>query len=262
MHESIEAMSPEQHQHPIHDWEAIKPIFDQIKKEGFSSYASSLEGLANAFTLKDHCIRCIDEGTPGGIHIAGSGILMEEQSAIEAIKKAHAEGIYSHENCGAAGLYAKANGLDPAHADEYGKAWAKKLAELAGVPYLGHIDASTMKRPEHYHNARVAYYDGTGSFEPTAVEGLPSGFVISRKYLDADYAAKEAQVSVNIATGDHGYGELITSEEPFYLIAIGDEIHPAEDLAKELSAIAEASDGKVKILTLNEPVEEQFAQAA
>lgn len=232
------------------EWEKQERNVLKIYALGAAAHFKKIENLNKAFQLKDHSIRCIDEGTPNGIHMAGSGILLSEEKAVEALKKANADGVYSHEECGAAGLYAKANSLDPAKADEYGKEWAVKIAAKAGIPYKGHIGIGEMKRPSGLHIARVAYYDGTGKFDCSVDDNMPAGFVISRRFLEKDYALEEAKVSVSIALGGHGYGELITKDDPFLIIVIGDPSNPefsVDKLKAELSGIEKVHAGRVMI---------------
>ncbi len=256
------------HPNPYEEWEKQAPVFESIKKMGgMEQFAHALPDIEEAFHLEDHCVRCMDEGTPGGIHLAGSGILMDEAKAVEAMRAAHADGVYSHDGCGAAALYAKKMGLDASKSDEYGVIWAKHLAELLDVPYKGNIEKKKMKRPEDFHYARVAYYDGTGSFDPTRVADLPPGFVISRRLIDAEAATSEADIATSIATGHHGYSELITADEPFYIVPVGDPSDPnfsVEKLSKELDEIVAKSGGKVKVMGFTKPVAktEQAQEAA
>ncbi|MDD5566586.1 MAG: hypothetical protein PHH01_00085 [Patescibacteria group bacterium] len=231
-------------------WEEQLPVFSKIKALGFNRYINTLPDFSRAFMLKDNCLRCIDEGTPGGIRLAGSGILLSENEAISVLKNAAVDGIYSHEECGAAKLYAKENNLDPNQADKYGQDWAKKLAKKFNIGYKGFLKITEMARPSGFHIARVAYYDGTGKFNPDEVKGLPSGFVISRRYLNREYALKEMGIAISIALSDHGFGELITPAEPFFLVPIGDlndSKMSLEELTKELQPLTEKYQKRVII---------------
>lgn len=223
-------------------WEAQSPIFSQINVLGAEKYMSALPNLKQAFDPKDRSLRCIDEGTPGGLHCAGSGILMDESTAIEEFRRAEVDGIYSHEECGAAGIYAKQKGLDPSKSDEYGIKFAKQLARKLNVPYKGHIGIAEMARPSGLHTARVSYYDSTGRLDPARLKELPNGFVIDRCHHPVGYALQEMKVSIDIALGSHGFSKRFTAETPFILIAIGDE-----ELKKELEPLAAEFDGRVKI---------------
>jgi len=240
-----------------HDQAAVREAFTAqdkmmgaIYKKGFAEYVKELADFGKAFTLNDMAVRCIDEGTPGGVHLAGSGILLGVDKAAEILKQAGVTEITSHDECGAAGIYARQNGLDPSKSDEYGKEFARKLAEKTGLPYTKHIPIKEMARPSGFHSARVAYYDGTGKFDCSLVEGLPGGFVVNRRYLDKSYALEEMKVCISIATGDHGFGSLITPEAPFLLVAVGDAaggVFGLEALKKELESLEAVSGGKVKV---------------
>jgi hypothetical protein len=218
-----------------HHWEAQASVWGRISAAGgFSSYAAALDGASAAFTPTDRSVRCIDERVPGGINIAGSGILLEENTLLARLRDAHADGVFSHAECGAAKLYANKAGLDPTRADEYGKEFATRIAAKLGVPYRGHLDVS----PSGLHIARAAYYDGTGSFDPTRHAGLPPGFVVSRRYHDVGYALDEIRVALSIAFGDHGFGDRFSGAEPFHLVAIGRTPDETEQLISEIAPLA------------------------
>ncbi len=237
------------------EWERQNPLFQKIRETGVREYFENLPNLDKAFQLRDHSLRCIDEGTPGGIHMAGSGIL-SETGALELAKQAKIDGVYSHEGCGAAALYAKQAGLDVSKSDEIGIEWSKKLAELAGVSYKGHLVFSQMSRPGDYHTARVVYFDGSGNFDPTAIDGVPNGFVISRRFLESFYALQELQVAINIAFGHHGLGNNFTSEDPLWVVTVGDnalsEVN-LESLTKEIDGIVRTHNGRVASFGFNTP---------
>ena len=221
-------------------------MMQNIREIGFARYAQDLTELADAFRLKDRCMRCIDEGTPGGIHSAGSGILREKSEVLAAFRAAKVDRITSHDGCGAAVLYTKTHGFDPGRADDYGKAWAQEIAEELSLPYE-HIDFSAMQRPKDFHIARVAYYDGTGRFDFSNVAGLPAGFTISKKIQREADSLTEAQVASNIALGDHGFGELISPASPFMIVAIGESKKELTALQAELAKAELPQDGRVAI---------------
>lgn len=212
-------------------WEKQGEILKKIKEQGgIANYIKTVSNIADAFKGNDLTVCCIDEGTPYGcIRFAGSLILNQDKAEkfIPLLKNVGVMGVYSHTGCGAAQFYAKQNNLDVDKADEYGIDWAKKLAEMIGVSYKGHIGiqgTEPMKRPKEFHIARVIYYDGTGRFNPDKVKDLPSGFVISRRYhLDAGSALNEVKIAISIATGNHGLGDLINKTSPIIIILIGDD---------------------------------------
>lgn len=188
-----------------------------LKGRTFQSLFDSLENKNQVFVLQDRHLRCIDEGTPGGVHMAGSGIL--NTNKIKDLK-GKITGVYCHEGCGAARLYVEEAGLGPADPDNIAEEEAGKLAEELGVPYLGKINFEQMPRPRETHIARVLYYDGTGHFDPSQV-ALPSGFTITRKAIsDAQYAKTEVEAAINIAKGSHGFGRRFSPSAPFYLVAV------------------------------------------
>jgi hypothetical protein len=214
-----------------------QPILEEIYKKGFSDYANSIKNIAEAFKSHDCCMRCMDEGTPGGFHSAGSGILRNKEEVISAFKTAGVKKITSHDGCGAAGLYAKAHNFDLSKADEYGKKFAKEIAEELGLPYE-HISSEKMNRPKEFHISRVAYYDGTGKFDYDSVKELPAGFIISRGIQQAGDSVAEAKVAFNIATGDHGFGDKINVGNPFVFVVIGKTTEEAGRLTLELSGLS------------------------
>lgn len=211
-------------------WDEQLSTFEKIKEKGnIAQYIHGFANLENAFRGDDLSVCCIDEGTPYGcMRFAGSLILHQDKAEkfSDVLKIAGVKGVYSHAGCGAAGLYAKQNNLDLEKADEYGIIWAKKFADILNVSYKGHIGSEgslPMKRPAGFHVARVIYYDGTGRFNPDNAMGLPQGFVISRRYhINPADALEEVKIAISIATGDHGFGDLISGESPLFVIPVGD----------------------------------------
>ncbi len=206
---------------------------DEIYANGMESWLNSVN-LHNAFVLKDRHVRCIDERTPGGVHLAGAGILLTAEEAAEITKLADADGIYSHDDCGAADIAGK----DPLE-------FAKAVSARAGVPYLGHIPVSGP------HIARVAYVDGTGRF--SQIPELPPGFNMSWRYtqtVNKEYARQEAVISAQIALGNHGFGDMFTKYEPFVIVPIGDPYDKRfslDTITDALKDIPKDFNGRVKI---------------
>jgi hypothetical protein len=228
-------------------WSEEVPKLKELVEIGSRKYFEKYKILDSAFDLKDRRMRCMDEGTAGGLHLAGSGILLDMASAEKFAHESGVDGIYSHEECGAAKLYAQKENLDEGFADDYGREWAKALAEKMKVPYLGHIEIGSMKRPAGLHVAVTAYYDGTGRFDNSEVEELPAGFVISRKFLDPDYAKKELAVAVSIAFGGHGFANKFSKETPFAVVILAESEEQADLLKQEaVSEIVQYED-RVKI---------------
>lgn len=221
-----------------------------ILLDGIEAVASRLPS-AQAMYAQDRILRCIDEGTPHGVHLCGSGILLGEPEADAVVKKMIAdglEGITSHEECGAAKLAAEKAGFD-GDIEAFAREWAEKLAERVGLPYAGHTPITAMKRPAGHHIARAAYYDSSGRFDYSAVPELPAGFIISRKYLEPGQAQDELRVALNIATGAHGFGERLTPEEPFSILVIADS--ETTELTAEAEAVAAEFAPRALVQTLS-----------
>lgn len=239
-------------------WGEQGEILKKIKeKGGMANYIKTIPNIQAAFKGNDLTVCCIDEGTAYGcVRFAGSLILNQNkvESYVEVFKNIGVQGIYSHAGCGAAELYAKKNNLDVSKADEYGIDWAKKLAELLGIPYKGHIGVKgfeLMKRPKEFHIARVIYYDGTGRFNPDKIKDLPLGFVISRRYhLEIKDALDQVKIAISIAAGSHGFGDLIDKDHPIIIMPIGDsgnQDFSVNKMKNELNKIAEEFKDKVTV---------------
>ncbi len=223
---------------PEQSWNESQPIFSKIYTAGVKNYMENLPTIGDAFYLSDHSVRCIDEGTPGGIHMAGSGILLstpEKDAELARIKEelmnAGVDGVYSHEGCGAAALYAETVAHDPKNAHKYAVEWAEKLAKELGVEYKGHI--TDLARPKEFHNARIAYYDGTGQFDPFKIKEIPDGFIISRYFLDPTYSKEELAIALSIAMGHHGFGSKFNKDNPFIIAPIELLVNDRPSLALE-----------------------------
>ncbi|MBI4435202.1 hypothetical protein HY630_00880 [Candidatus Uhrbacteria bacterium] len=235
-------MNPE-HEHEAqleHEWTKQSAVIESILSRGMENYADSLDGIDLAFETQDHTLCCIDEGAPfGDMRSAGSGILTqgeERATFIANLKAGGVKEVTSHTGCGAAALYREKMGITDRSVDEVAQEGARRIAEELGIPYKGHI--TELDRPKEFHNARVVYVDGTGSFNPSVVEGLPAGFVVSRKFMTPEQAKTETSIAMSIAFGDHGFGKKFSHEEPLIIVAIGGEEVTSEQVAQEIAVLA------------------------
>lgn len=223
-----------------------------INAGGFEKYIVSEPNQAEIWRLPNRSLGCIDEGcAKTGYHLAGSGILLGVDKTVGLVKKAGIDEVTSHDGCGAAGLYAKREGLDTAKSDNYGIVFSQKVAEIAGLKYR-HITAEEMARPAEFHIARLAVYGGTGRFNPTAIQDFPAAFWISR-HLNPD-ANEELIISVQIALGNHGFGSLITQQEPFHVLVVGKKDAPllsAQTLNDELTPLLKEYNSRIVIHLFN-----------
>ncbi|MFH1236783.1 MAG: hypothetical protein V1648_00045 [Candidatus Aenigmatarchaeota archaeon] len=227
-------------------------LFTDLRERGADSfYNSNVPGIYAAFPENNGVVSCIDEGTPHGhIRFAGSGILNE--NIFDFMQKLRMDDklacITSHDECGAAGLFAKQHSLKLSEADAYAKEFSRHLAKQLGVSYR-HIPMEEMKRPAGLHTARIIYYVGADAFDPL-VSGVPNGFVISRAHMDGKNAQKEAGIAAKIAFGGHGFGELFMKSAPLHVVAIGDPRENAlstGSLLEELKPLAAEYKSKVRI---------------
>jgi hypothetical protein len=235
-------------------WEEQTDLKARIDKTGIERYFDSFDDLTKReiFHQTDTRVGCMDEGCADcGRRIAGSGILIkdEDRGAFEDnCRRLGVTEITHHEGCGAAGVYAKQIGSDrdpAALAEEFSK---KTAAEYGTAE--SYIPAEEMSRPKEFHATRFAYYDGTGRLNLKNADGrLPNGFVLTRGlYPKTGYAVAEAQLAFEIASGHHGFGELITANEPFEIIVVGSAEDPTmslEALKKELEPLK--ADPRIKI---------------
>jgi len=194
-------------------------------------------------------VGCIDGGIhSNNLHLAGSGILLPQPMAVEVIQSMGAEGIISHEKCGAAGIAAANQGVPLSQADELGMYWAQDIADKTGIPYLGHVPGKKLKRPVGYHDEKVAYVIGTDLFNrAAATEVFPSGFTISAGRIPKEIAVGETLLSASIALGPHGFGTRFTEENPFLVVNI---LHPnrAPTITKPtLDLAVEQFGGRVRV---------------
>jgi hypothetical protein len=246
-------------------WNFEREKFQEIQHKGMDRYVREIPHIDRAFEDDNHTLCCMDERVEGGVHAAGSLILLSEEEAREFIQRSGTTGITSHAGCGAAGLlYRQEKGL-PANAaveaaviDAFARERAEKLAATLRIPYLGHLEYTDMHGCPRLHVARAIYYVGVERFNPHVAPQLPVGFVVERVYHQRQNALKEVDIALSIILGDHSYGKLVTEKDPVYLIPIAMAEPSAaaypeartlklEILEKELRSIVVQYAGRVKI---------------
>jgi len=215
-------------------------------KGGIGRYFDSLDTdmKRELFHRTDLRVGCIDDGCVDcGYRIAGSGILIAEsdkEAFLDNCRLLGVNGFTYHEGCGAdAALVSRLRGSGKP--DELLKDFSEQMAHALKVD-ASSVSAEKMSRPKDFHSVRFAYYDGTGRLNLKNAAGvLPNGFVLSRAlYPKAKYAVADAELAFEIATGPSGFGELITADEPFEIIMIGDKDNPKtslKNLERELSTL-------------------------
>jgi len=171
-------------------------------------------------------IMCCDGRCPRNgdeISLAGSGILMDGKALEKFIKEIGDATITSHSDCGAAKLaFSMLTPEDAAEfvdADEFTKKWALSIAHQYGLGYK-HIEATDFI--EKIHHERGIILDSTLKFHPSIFRGMPNMFIAnSPRFANDEYVQTVATVLTGIAFGDHGFGEFLTSEDPFYILIAG-----------------------------------------
>ena len=189
--------------------------------------------IEKAFRPGKRSIVCVDEGIIGGIHLAGSGVLLPMEELRSQLQSAGAEELTTHDHCGAFAL------KFPDHPDPNRGAaeWGLQTAQRLGLPHR-HITASEMDRPANRHTAEAIYYDGTGVFN--RIQGLPRGFVVSRAHFGS--AIHDLSLCLQIAFGPHGLGSRFTASDPLWVVPLA---HPA-DLSLSLEVLESEVRGAIR----------------
>jgi len=219
--------------------------FKIIKSVWINEYIRMLwTDVMTAFKQKTGCVCCMDDRTEDWqLRLAGSGILLAEEiwidGIVEIMKKYKVEEVTSHDDCGAAKLYAKLKNLDISKSDEYAKEFSKKLAEKAGLPYR-HI------KVDYPHAARCIYVDFTNRFNPRWIHWLPKGFEITARGLPLKHIIDEINVAYTIATWDHWFGDRIDQNSQFYVFIVGTPDNFYE-FVEELNKVITKTEGRVRI---------------
>jgi hypothetical protein len=185
----------------------------------------------------------MDERTPFGIHAAGSGILLPEYDFDIFMSKTNPDCLTSHDGCGAGKIYCLKNNLPLEDSDKIAKEWTMKMAEKYGKKHY-HISYSEMVGSKEHHHARVCYFDATGQFNYS--DPLPAGFAVNRMDMPASVAIDEVSVAMDIIF-THGPKNLFDSENPFLLVAIGNNEEELSVLKQELSSLNNKYGKLVKI---------------
>lgn len=237
--------------HKLTAFEGQAPMVDEIRQYGFEKFLKNVTNLQQAFDLSlnqppeaNVALCCMDEGTPFGIHSAGSGLLLSEKDFANFIKQEKPDTITSHSGCGAAKLYCQKHGLKTSNPDEVAKAWALDMAKKYGLKYV-HIETEQMNRPD-FHDAQVCYVDATGKFNYAGADNLPKGFVVNWRQGETA-ALAESEVAANIIFSDHGLESHLSEQKPFVYVAIGNNPEETENIKQKLQPLKEQFGNKIII---------------
>ena len=238
--------------------EADREILREMDEMGgVENYLDAHPELLEAFTADKPFLCCMDERTAKGtIHVPGSGIGIEgdvaQQAFKDRLKDAEVQGVYSHDGCGAAKIFAEKHGITDFN--EAAIQYAQDLAAKLGIPYSGHLKTSGE------HPGRAVYYDATGTLDKGNKiwqEKMPTGFAVSRNVLGQHEALEALVLAVQIALGDHGPGAgRFTKEDPLTLMSIG-----FEPSAQSLSYITDKENLQSELQLCYERIIETYPDA-
>ncbi len=225
-------------------WSLRQDLYAQLRTNPADIFRTQ-----TAFADDNVCV-CIDGRVKGKKNCAGAGILMTPLERMEYYRNARIGGIMSHEDCGAAGLaYKRDFGHAPASSEvlnDWAKFETRRMAEEAGVDYLGHVTPEMMHCGKH---AELATFFVAARLPFSAHHaGIPlDGFVVSEGfYPNPDYGTTELGVTLSIAFGQHGMGhnEFFSKDRPYLVVGVGDpyrDSHRGEALYSKLDrAVLEA----------------------
>lgn len=198
---------------------------DWIKalKEGVSlQELISKTRISDSLPVKKSIICCDGRCPHNGkeISLAGSGILMDSQTLEKFIKETGITTITSHSDCGAAKLaFSQLHSTQASvfgDAETYAKKWSQSIARQYGLGYK-HIEVVDFNQKLHHERGIIV--DSTLKFHPSLFRGMPNMFITnSARFAEDNYVEAVVKVLTGIGFGDHGFGELLTSEDPFYIL--------------------------------------------
>lgn len=252
------------------------PFTATLKKENQENLTSVIresqgEIWENAFDqnqTREKVLICADERVmpmPGEFKVgtAGQLILDSKEFRDNFINsfKGKIKAVRSHSGCGAAGIaYSKLNEEEKQkfivlvnelssqgvpideinQSDLYGAYHSYDLAKKLDANFE-HTPFTGMRGNEEFHDARAIFWSADPTFDPSSLvdKFLPPHFLSNGLAfgVNEDYCKEELKTLAGIALGDHGFGSLFSSENPFYVISIGkneEEARKLNEAAKEV----------------------------
>lgn len=216
----IEDQAGVDHIHMNELWE--KEIASEVitkLKQGFS-----LQEIIDSKNLekplgKATKVTCCDDRCEHGLSVAGSGMLMPEE-AFDNFMKANpdSEVITYHPDCGASyvafAIRQKAGTL-PAGVTTPAEL-AKHFAETMAKKYGKKCECI---RADGSHKGLGVFVDLTNEFNPDLVAGMPHMYVTqSASSGDYNYLKTEITTLMSVASGDHGFVNNYTEQDPLYVM--------------------------------------------
>ena len=234
-----------------------------LKNKSFEEIVSDQPDYKKAFLPKGEMLKhlCCSDGRveldlsekEGKLATAGQCILYSEAELEEFIikNKGGIKKVSSHFGCGAAKVKFDqmiADGITLPEgvttSDELGIYFTKNLAERLEADY-DHIGKEDLCCP--VHNERVLVV-GPKNFDPTKIKDFPAHFSSASIDLNKnpDYVKQEIEILSGIATGEHGFYERFTAENPFYILAVAKDQTELDNLEKLTSDLVNSSNGRIK----------------
>ena len=207
-------------------------------------------------------------------NVAGSGILLPEQSWREraklAAKEAFRRGVTKitfHDGCGAAGLAVKQDfdqfsegekKLYSENSDLFGQEFSKlaqsELNKLTGQDFEAIRVGEDEVQPFAYHAAVGATIDTTGEFNAFRlpkehplkysfnIDSTSGDTLKSNEEAKFKYYLNELLVALKIATGHHGFGNKFKKDDPFAVVIVGSDDHIIEKTEKKIKEFLQTSE--------------------
>lgn len=184
--------------------------FEKLIRTKILSFDKLNQLLKNKNLFKGkNILKCIDEGTPGGVHLAGSGILVDD---LKIINWKIIEGITFHDDCGAARLYIQHKNLQ-IETNKAAERFAIEISQKYNLPFLG---KQPLKRPKEFHYALGIWISNLPNFDYSLNSFLPPGFTINPFIsFSKEYTIKEINLALKIFQENGFY--LIDKNIEFYL---------------------------------------------
>lgn len=210
---------------------------------GFESYvAAHAAGVCEAFVRLALAIGCMDEGVERTSveedmpPMFKTAIALADRGALAAFAKLVGLDLTWHRHCGAGALLAERLGQSASRGDEVARQFLTEVAKEADVRLL----ESPLDRPITHHVAVCTYVTNLGFGPSHAHDVLPRGFVVS-DILGWDKTVQDVNLSIAIAMGDHGFGDLFTKDCPFTVVAVAGTAEELGKLRADLEPIVEAA---------------------
>lgn len=213
------------------------PNKEQLFEQGKKMKLCCIDGRIDA---REHDCVYVREGGTGVLRTVSIDDIAHQYAQIARKLGVTDVEITRHEHCGAEGL----SKLDEQSIDAYHEELQKKLEGLLQGTSVTRIARTTIsthtpdgKQLANIHDERALYFTkNVFPFNSSRSDGiLPKGFVFHSEVSDdASYRIANAQVSIGIAFGSHGFGSRFTPDTPFLLIAVGRDEQSLKEAKQEL----------------------------